>query len=75
MQNNTTFIVLVTVFCTLWSGLISWRVANWSLNKQARIDAIKDIVRLIYRLISSSEAFWISKGRNEIEEAELIHKL
>lgn len=71
MQDNT----IIFILCTIWSGIVAYGVANHKLNKQERINEIKDIVKLVYRLSSSAQAFWLSDGRNTIAESKLKDKL
>jgi hypothetical protein len=66
---------LVAILCTVWSGLVIYGVANYKLNKQERINEIKEIIKFIYRLSSSSQDFWLSSGRNLLAESKLKDKL
>lgn len=67
-SNNTTLIVLLT---TAWSGIVSFAVAKWTLNKQNHLNDIGAVVKLIERTNSSAQAYWLSSGRKHIVEAKL----
>ncbi len=67
--------LIVSVVCTLWSGLVSFIVAKWTLARQSRSNEIADLVNLIERLSASASAFWLSSGRKKEAEAKLKHKL
>ena len=74
MQSDTQLVVSVTILCTLISAFVAWFVADKTLKKQDRINDLKDIVKLTYRLITSAEAYWLSAGRDIKAEHQLKHK-
>ena len=75
MQNDTYLIAFVTLLCALVSAFTSSLVAKMTISNQKKINEKKDVVRLVYIILSSSEAYWLSPGPNKTSEFKLKNKL
>lgn len=67
--------ILISLSVTLWSGLVSWGVARWTLSNQNRLNEKKDLVKLIEDVETEAVSYWLSTGRDKVCEVSLIGKL
>ncbi len=59
----------------LWSGIVSWAVAHWTLSKQNRLSDKRNLIELIEDVESVSVSYWLSSGQKRITEVTLTGKL